>query len=29
VFARRAAFTPAIVDRWELRGIVPDAKRSR
>jgi hypothetical protein len=24
VFARRAAFPPALVERWELRGIVPD-----
>lgn len=29
VFARRAAFPRHVVDAWELRGVVPDAQRSR
>jgi hypothetical protein len=27
VFARRAAFPRAELDRWEIRGVVPDARR--
>jgi hypothetical protein len=26
VFVRRAAFAPQVIDRWELRGVVPDAR---
>ncbi|MND08995.1 hypothetical protein D3C83_319980 [compost metagenome] len=27
VFARRAAFTPGSIEKWEIRGVVPDALR--
>jgi hypothetical protein len=26
VFARRDAFAPDVIDRWEMRGVVPDAR---
>ena len=27
VFARRAAFAPGVIEKWEIRGVVPDALR--
>ncbi|HEU4888800.1 MAG TPA: hypothetical protein VFV49_13015 [Thermoanaerobaculia bacterium] len=26
VFARRAAYAPAVIEQWEMRGVVPDAR---
>ena len=29
VFARRAAFPPEVLEKWEIRGVVPDARMTR